>query len=132
AKTVTVGLLYSDRYPRLGSTQIPAVNFKPVHISEGAFALHDVDALFVYVWGAALSVFVDGLRRERPDKLRWLHVANVGVEVLMVPEIAKSDVIVTNSRGVFDEAIAEYVLGCILYFVKDIDRSRENQKRRSW
>ena len=52
------------------------------------------------------------------DQLRWLHWSNVGVDSLLFPKLVQSDVVVTNARGVYDEAIAEYVLGLIFLFAK--------------
>lgn len=64
--------------------------------------------------------------------LEWIHVASAGVDALMFPELRDSDVTVTNSRGVFDGAIAEYVLAQILSFVKDLPESLRLQRNRVW
>lgn len=66
------------------------------------------------------------------DRLRWVHIASAGVDPVMFPELRASDVVLTNSRGVFDDAIAEYVLGVVLAFAKDFTRSRELQAERRW
>ncbi|MFP6743667.1 MAG: D-2-hydroxyacid dehydrogenase, partial [Alphaproteobacteria bacterium] len=42
--------------------------------------------------------------------LRWVHWCGAGVDAMMFPELAASDIVLTNSRGVFDLAMAEYVL----------------------
>lgn len=68
----------------------------------------------------------------RADKLRWVHVAGAGVDAVLFPELIESAVTVTNSRGVFDRSIAEYVLGLMLLFAKDFRRSVELQRRREW
>jgi len=68
----------------------------------------------------------------RADKLRWVHVAGAGVDAVLFPELAESAVTVTNSRGVFDRSIAEYVVGLMLLFAKDFHRSLEFQRRRKW
>ncbi|UTT49109.1 MULTISPECIES: D-2-hydroxyacid dehydrogenase [Rhodococcus] len=91
-------------------------------------ALDGADILFAYdfltdalpaAWHAATS-------------LRWIHVAAAGVDALMFPELRDSDVVVTNSRGVFDGAIAEYVLAQILSFAKDIPESLRLQHGHIW
>src|SRR5918998_5488208 len=48
------------------------------------------------------------------DALSWVHVAAAGVDKIMFDELADSAVVVTNSRGVFDRPIAEFVLASIL------------------
>lgn len=69
---------------------------------------------------------------DRCDSLRWIHIAAAGVDSLMFDELVRSDVVVTNSRGVFDRPIAEYVLGQILGFAKDAAGSAELQRHRTW
>src|SRR5262249_40341022 len=43
-------------------------------------------------------------------QLRWIATSTVGVEWLLFPELVGSDVILTNSAGLFDDAMAEYAL----------------------
>jgi phosphoglycerate dehydrogenase-like enzyme len=69
---------------------------------------------------------------DRADALRWIHVAAAGVDKLLFDELIDSDVIVTNARGVFDRPIAEFVLGSILAFAKDIHGSHDLQLARAW
>lgn len=69
---------------------------------------------------------------QHADTLRWVHVAGAGVDRLMFPGLAASDVLVTNSRGVFEEPIAEYVLGLVLCFAKGLHTTLGLQRRRRW
>lgn len=63
----------------------------------------------------------------------WVHVAAAGVDSLLFPAlVGHPDVVLTNSRGVYDRAIAEYVLGLILALAKDFPGSWEHQRRREW
>ena len=66
------------------------------------------------------------------DALEWIHVASTGVDAILSPQVRESDVVLTNSRGVFDESIAEYVLGQIVSIAKDLPRSWELQQARRW
>ena len=93
-----------------------------------ADALAGADALFVYDF---LSTAVPGAWHAA-DRLRWLHIASAGVDPVLFPGLRESDVVLTNSRGVFDEAIAEYVLGVVLAFAKDFARSHDLQRERRW
>jgi phosphoglycerate dehydrogenase-like enzyme len=68
----------------------------------------------------------------RADSLRWVHIASAGVDRLLFPELVASDVLVTNSRGIFDEPIAEYVLGLVLCFAKDLHTTLRLQGQRRW
>ncbi|MER6664016.1 D-2-hydroxyacid dehydrogenase [Amycolatopsis japonica] len=93
-----------------------------------ADALSGADAFFVYDF---LSTAVPGAW-QAADRLRWLHIASAGVDPVLFPGLQESDVVLTNSRGVFDGAIAEYVLGVVLAFAKDFARSWDLQKQRQW
>jgi phosphoglycerate dehydrogenase-like enzyme len=68
----------------------------------------------------------------RAERLRWIHSPSDGVEWLLFPELIESDVEVTNARGVFDDAIAEWVIGAMLAFVTRILDQRDAQARREW
>lgn len=66
------------------------------------------------------------------DQLRWVHVAGAGVDRVLTPSLVRSDVVLTNSRGVFERPIAEYVLGLLLAFAKDLPRTLDLQRARTW
>ena len=91
-------------------------------------ALRGADALFVYDF---LSTAVPSAWHAA-DRVRWVHIASAGVDPVMFPELRESDVVLTNSRGVFDDSIAEYVLCVILAFAKDLARSIDLQREREW
>ncbi|MEV6171505.1 D-2-hydroxyacid dehydrogenase [Streptomyces sp. NPDC051954] len=63
----------------------------------------------------------------------WVHVAAAGVDSQLFPAlVGNPNVVLTNSRGVYDQAIAEYVLGLILALAKDFPGTWEHQRRREW
>ncbi len=76
----------------------------------------------------------DALRPAWPhaDAVRWVHTASAGVDRVAFPELLKSDVVLTNSRGVFDVPMAEYVLGLVIAFAKDLPGTLRLQDRRRW
>lgn len=63
---------------------------------------------------------------------RWVHTASAGVDHLMCPELAASDTVVTNARGVFDGPIAEYVAALVLAMAKDLPTTLRLQGERTW
>lgn len=69
---------------------------------------------------------------EQADRLRWIHVAAAGVDHLMTPALRASGVVVTNSRGVFDGPIAEYVLALLLARAKDLATTVRDTDARRW
>lgn len=64
--------------------------------------------------------------------LRWIHSSGAGVDAVLFPELVRSPVILTNSRGIYDHAIGEYVLGLMLAFAKDLQRTLDLQRHRVW
>ena len=64
--------------------------------------------------------------------VKWIQSASAGVDGLLFPELVRSHVVVTNARGVFDTGIAEYVLGLMLVFAKDLVGVLDRQTRREW
>lgn len=91
-------------------------------------ALPGADVLFV--WDFRTDAIADAW--PSADALRWIHAASAGVDKLMIPGVTGSDVVVTNSRGIFDQPMAEYVLGVVLTFAKDLHTSLRLQDRKQW
>ena len=66
------------------------------------------------------------------DRLRWIQWGGAGVDAVLFPELVASDVQLTNGRGVFDRAMAEYTLGLILSFGKDFFETYTAQREHRW
>jgi phosphoglycerate dehydrogenase-like enzyme len=68
----------------------------------------------------------------KADALRWTHIAGSSIGRLLPADMTLGEVIVTTSRGMFDEPVAEYVLGLILTLAKDLRKpygQRRNAER---
>jgi phosphoglycerate dehydrogenase-like enzyme len=88
----------------------------------------DVDALLI-------SNVRSGYLREHWSefkRLRWVHAGTAGVERVLFPELAASDVVLTNSRHIFDEALAEYTIGLMLALCKDLPATIRYQQAHRW
>ena len=83
------------------------------------FAWRPRSAVLSGAWGSA-------------GELRWIQSASAGVDNLLFPELAQSHVVLTNARGIYEDAIAEYVLGLMLVFAKGLTGVIERQGRREW
>jgi phosphoglycerate dehydrogenase-like enzyme len=68
----------------------------------------------------------------RAGAVKWIQSASAGVDRLLFPALVDSHVVVTNARGVFDQAIAEYVLTLLLTFAKGMPGVWERQGRAEW
>lgn len=64
--------------------------------------------------------------------LKWIHWCGAGVDGILFDELSNSDVVLTNARGVFDRAMAEFVLGLILAQAKELPAVLELQRVRKW
>jgi len=91
-------------------------------------AIADADALFWFKAGAGVleEVWAEATR------LRWIQTASDGVDLLLFPALAASHVTITNGRGVFDDAIAEWAIGAMLAMATGLDRSIVAQTERRW
>jgi phosphoglycerate dehydrogenase-like enzyme len=97
-----------------------------VPYTEEAFtrALPEAEALFA--WGLA--------RRhvEKAERLRWLHTPLAGVDRLLNPELVKTDIRVTSSRGVNSVAVAEHALALMLALTRGLGEAMLAQTERRW
>jgi phosphoglycerate dehydrogenase-like enzyme len=66
------------------------------------------------------------------DSLRWIQWTGAGVDAVLFPKLVESDVVLTNARGIYDRAMAEYVLGLVLCFAKRFPETTLHQSERRW
>jgi phosphoglycerate dehydrogenase-like enzyme len=91
-------------------------------------ALDGAEVLFVWDYASSL------LRAAWPHagSLEWIQTASIGVDAVMIDVVADGDVLVTNTRGLFELPVAEYALALLLLFAKDVPRSLALQRRHEW
>jgi phosphoglycerate dehydrogenase-like enzyme len=65
-------------------------------------------------------------------RLRWIATSTVGVDWLLFPALSGSDIVVTNSAGVFDDAMAEYALTLVSAICADLHTTIRLQQERQW
>lgn len=66
------------------------------------------------------------------DSLEWVHVAAAGVDAVLFEGLRRSEVVLTNAHGVFDQPIAEFVLAAILAHDKQLHLSKRLQQDATW
>jgi phosphoglycerate dehydrogenase-like enzyme len=64
--------------------------------------------------------------------VRWIHTLAAGVEFLPFDLLQRSEVVVTNSRGLYADALGEFAIAAMLWFAKDLRRMVRNQDARRW
>ncbi len=65
-------------------------------------------------------------------KVKWVHSLSAGVENILTPELIASPVPLTNGRGVFRASLAEFTIGAMLFFSKDLRRMVRSQEAGRW
>lgn len=68
----------------------------------------------------------------RANALKWIHWCGASVDRVMSPELNSSGILLTNARGIFDDVMAEYILGYMLAEIKNFRETFELQKHRKW
>ena len=84
----------------------------------------------LFAWRPRRGLLEDAWHRA--GDLRWIQSASAGVDGLLFPELVESHVVLTNARGVFDDAIAEWVLGVFALFAKGLVGVVDRQRRGEW
>ncbi|MBW1598676.1 D-2-hydroxyacid dehydrogenase [Streptomyces sp. JJ38] len=120
-------VLDDDPPPDLGRL---AGRARVLHSDEAGLAELLPEADVLLVWNFLSDAVREAWPGEGP-RPGWVHTASAGVDRLL-PELADSDVMITNARGVFDQPIAEYVAGLVLAMAKDFLGTWELQRARQW
>ena len=66
------------------------------------------------------------------QQLKWLHLTSAGATHVLFPAMIESDIIVTNSRGLYGVPIAEHVLGVMLMFARRFHEAYALQREGKW
>ena len=110
---ITLLVISSPHYPFLRFLdRLP----QPVTVHTG----NDLDFLKQHAPEAdvILNGFHDGsaLRAILPlaERVKWIHALSAGVEKVLSPELIESPVPLTNGRGVFGPALAEFAIAAML------------------
>ena len=92
--------------------------------AEALSLLPEVDVLF------AGQITREQLAAAR--RLRWLHSPAAGVGGMLFPEMVASPVVITNSRGMSADTIAEHVLAVTLALFRRLPHAFRSQAEREW
>ena len=74
---------------------------------------------------------IPGIAANAP-RLRWIHALAAGVDTLPLAELRDTDVVLTNSRGLYADALAEWVIAAMLWFAKDLPPLVRNKAAHKW
>ena len=68
----------------------------------------------------------------KANKLRWIHSTAAAVHALISPELAASNVIVTNARSVHAPVVAEHAIALMFALAKRLPSAFAHQQAREW
>jgi len=68
----------------------------------------------------------------RADRLRWVQAFTVSLEHYMFPELAAHPCVLTNTRGLFGDVIADQVMGYVLCFARNLHTYIRRQTERRY
>ena len=110
----------------LAPPSFPPLERLPRDVLTGDIA--EADAIVVAPRSASklLDLLIDAKR------VRWIHTLAAGVDQLPFDLLRRMDVVVTNSRGLYADALAEFAIAAMLFFAKDLRRLVRNQDARKW
>jgi phosphoglycerate dehydrogenase-like enzyme len=91
---------------------------------EGLAMIADADAAF--------SAQVRRGQLGAARRLRWIHSPAAGIGPMLYPDMVSSAVLITNSRGLSADTIAEHVLGLVLALFRRLPLAFERQQQRRW
>ena len=69
---------------------------------------------------------------EHAPRLRWLQAPSISLESVVFPDLAASDVLVTNMRHIYDDLIATHVAALFLALCRDLARLAHRQAEKVW
>jgi len=139
--------LHSDRYPTwsmpestvealegaLGPGWVVDVVREPTFA--GGDGSREIPAALLAAVGNAEIYFAFGIG---PDVLRaapclrWVHSAAAGARASLFPEMLESEVIFSNSAGIYAEPLAEWAMAAVLYFARGLDLAVSGKSDRRW
>jgi phosphoglycerate dehydrogenase-like enzyme len=124
-------LLGEDRSEPDGLDQLAAS--AELSFAHDAASLEDAltGAEVLFVWDFRTRLLAEAWP-DAPDALRWIQAGSIGTDAVLTDPVLGSGVTITNTRGVFERPIAEYVLGLLIAFAKDLRGTLWLQEQRTW
>ena len=122
---IVVAGLFGDGFEDSLTAEFPNLDFAFAQSAEDqTLEIKDAD---VFLGTPSRDVFLAA------DRLRWMHCPGTGIDKLTeIPEIADSDVVLTNARGPHAAPMADHVMGMCLAFAHRSVEMAEDQKARRW
>lgn len=92
----------------------------------------DMDALLAEAEVILGTIMFPENMYKRALNLKWVHIANVGVDRFLSSELFEGKATITNSRGGLATPIAEHVLAFMFMLAQNAPRLLANKEKRQW
>ncbi len=86
-------------------------------------AIGDADAFCGYITPELLAA---------ARKLRWIQAPRIGLEHYMFPALEQSDVLLTNTRGMLADLVADHAMALVLALARDLPTYMRQQWSQHW
>ncbi len=93
-------------------------------------ALAAADADVILSWWSTRELLDAVLTRA--TRARWVHSIATGIDRIASPTLLAHPIVLTNTRGVFSPALAEFALLGMLYFAKNVPRLERARVEKRW
>jgi len=90
---------------------------------EALDALREADALCGQITPSMLAV---------ASRLRWVQAPRIGLEHYMFPALARSDVVLTNVRGIYGDVVADHAMALVLCLARELHVYARRQREHKW
>jgi phosphoglycerate dehydrogenase-like enzyme len=111
------------RLSRIAEAAHPMVVVNAASESEACAAMPEADAFF----GKLTPQLLAAARR-----LRWVQSPTASLEHYIFPELIAHSCVLTNTRGLFSDVIADQVMGYVICFARNLHRYIRNQAQARW
>ncbi len=104
----------------------PLVDAVAVAVADGEACrreIVDADAFFGTITPDVLAA---------ATRLRWIQSPYIGQERFMFPALAAHPSVMTNTRGIYSDDIADHVLGFVLMLARGFHRYQRHQQQHHW
>ena len=122
---IVMAAMLGDEFLNDLKTSFPEVTFEAApNDEEQKHHIKDADVFFGW---PSREVFLSA------DRLRWIHCPGTGIDqIVSTPEVADSDIVLTNARGPHTGPMADHVIGTMLALAHRARELWEDQRARRW
>lgn len=125
-KLVVINQLSPEKEKELAST-VPGLSVEWYKTPKEAIS-HVQDADVIAMWGFQEA---EPLLAAAP-KVKWIHSLSDGVERLLSPSMMTRPIVLTNSRGIHDVAVAEHTFALLLALTRALPTAIRQQEKGIW